>query len=210
VEYRQVEQLFDMMVEYFHTKPPPAEHDAHGEWVKVRDGLQGVEHCIRVLTPDEFDDWHRCIDVPIEVEAGRQPVAFCSHEGAWWVIYADSDESEVISRFEKCFEGPPAWEPGAGGQGADVPSKDSLGPELCRFDGIVISLPRLAVPPSHFQAMHGDQGAEFSIVPPRWLKGDISLGVVAKVVQWAGRHEQELLEAWEDHVSGQEPRKIEP
>ena len=107
MDYRKVELLFDMLVEYFHTKPPPEEHDAHGEWVKVRDGLQGAEHCIRVLTPEEFDDWHRCVDVPIQVEPGRQAVAFCSHEGDWWVVYEDSDESEVIRRFEKCFEGPP-------------------------------------------------------------------------------------------------------
>jgi hypothetical protein len=107
VDYRQVGLLFDMIVEYFHNKPPPEEHNPRGEWVRVRDGLQGAEHCIRVLTPEEFDEWHRCIEVPMQVEYGRTPVAFCSHEGTWWVIYDDTDESEVIARFEKCFEGPP-------------------------------------------------------------------------------------------------------
>jgi hypothetical protein len=33
---------------------------------------------------------------------------------------------------------------------------------------------------------------------------------VALVTEWAGLHERELLEAWEDQASGQEPRKIEP
>jgi hypothetical protein len=107
MDYHQVEMLFNVIVEYYHNKPPPEEHEARGEWIRVRDGLQGAEHCIRVLTPDEFDEWHRCIDVPIQVEPGRQPVAFCNHEGTWWVIYDDTEESEVIAEFERCFEGPP-------------------------------------------------------------------------------------------------------
>jgi hypothetical protein len=105
VDYRYVEQLFDMVADYYHDKPPPEEQEAHGRWVKVRDGLEGAEHCIRVLTPDEFDEWHRCLEVPVEVERGRRPVAYCNHEGVWWVIYEDSDESEVIAKFERCFEG---------------------------------------------------------------------------------------------------------
>ena len=105
MDYHQVEQLFDMIADYHRKMPPPAEHDAHGEWVKVRDGLEKAEHCIRVLTPEEFDDWHRVLEVPVQVEAPRKPVAFCNYEGVWWVIYDDTEESEVIAEFEKCFEG---------------------------------------------------------------------------------------------------------
>lgn len=106
MDYRHVELLFDMIVEYFHNKPPPEEGEAGaGEWIKVRDGLQGAEHCIRVLTPEEFDEWHRCVPVPVMVNPDRKPVAFCSHEGLWWVIYEDTEESEVIRAFERCFEG---------------------------------------------------------------------------------------------------------
>jgi hypothetical protein len=43
--------------------------------------------------------------LPLQVEYGRKPVAFCNHEGVWWAIYDDSEESEVIAEFEKCFEG---------------------------------------------------------------------------------------------------------
>jgi hypothetical protein len=106
VDYRHVELLFDMIANYYQDKPPPEEPEyASGQWVKVRDGLEGAEHCIRVLTQDEFDEWHRCLPLPIQVERGRTPVAFCSHEGVWWVIYEDTDESEVIATFERCFEG---------------------------------------------------------------------------------------------------------
>ena len=38
-------------------------------------------------------------------DPGGRPVAYCNHEGVWWAVYADTDESEVIARFEKCFEG---------------------------------------------------------------------------------------------------------
>ena len=34
MDYRQVELLFDMVVDYYHEKPPPEEHEAHGHWVK--------------------------------------------------------------------------------------------------------------------------------------------------------------------------------
>ncbi len=204
VDYRKVELLFDMLVEYFHTKPPPEEHDAEGEWVKVRDGLQGVEHCIRVLTPEEFDDWHRCVAVPVQVEPGRRPVAFCSHEGDWWVIYDDNDESEVIARFEKCFEGLP------GGAGSDADDATGVEPELSRFYGILISLPRDNVPPSHFHAAHESQRAEFSIVPPRLIRGEMAPRAVALIVEWATLNEQELLEAWEDHADGRTPEPIAP
>ena len=111
VDYHHVEKLFDMLVEYFHNMPPPEEHDAHGEWVRVRDGLQGAEHCIRVLTPDEFEEWHRAVEMPIKVEPGRRPVAFCSHEGVWWVIYSDTDESEVIAAIREVLRGAVGWTP---------------------------------------------------------------------------------------------------
>jgi hypothetical protein len=105
VDYHHVERLFDMVVDYYHDKPPPEEHEAHGRWVKVRDGLQGAEHCIRVLTPEEFEEWHRCLELPVEVAWGRRPIAYCNYEGSWWIVYEDMDESEVIALFEKCFEG---------------------------------------------------------------------------------------------------------
>ena len=105
MDYHYVEQLFDMVADYFRDKPPPEEHDTHGHWVKVRDGIEGAEHIIRVLTPDEFDEWTRCVDVPVRGDPQGKPVAYCAHEGVWWVIYEDTDESEVIARFEKCFQG---------------------------------------------------------------------------------------------------------
>ena len=60
---------------------------------------------LEVQKTEEFDEWHRCLEVPVQLQPGRTPVAYCNHEGVWWAVYADTDESEVIASFEKCFEG---------------------------------------------------------------------------------------------------------
>ena len=163
MDYRYVEKLFDMLVEYFHNKPPPEEHDGRGEWIRVRDGLQGAEHCIRVLTPEEFEDWHRAIETPIQVEFGRRPVAFCSHEGQWWVIYDDTEESEVIRRFEKCFEGPEDEAASAGQVQDDFDVEQAV--EISGFFGMRVMLDRRVSPPPRFHVAYDSARAEFSITP---------------------------------------------
>lgn len=207
VDYRHVEKLFDMLAEYFHNKPPPEEEDGRGEWVRVRDGLQGAEHCIRVLTPEEFEDWHRCIETPIQVEFGRTPVAFCSHEGDWWVIYDDTDENDVIARFEKCFESPE--EPVAvdrkpfGFNIADMA-------EISNFFGMLMLLERNAAAPPRFRVAYDSARAEFSIGPTKLLAGYLPPRALSLVTEWASLHEKDLLAAWQDQASGREPRRIKP
>ena len=207
MDYRHVEKLFDMLVEYFHNKPPPEEHDGRGEWIRVRDGLQGAEHCIRVLTPEEFDDWHRAIETPIQVEFGRRPVAFCSHEGDWWVIYDDTPENEVIARFEKCFEGPED-EAAAGQTPAGFPIEQQV--QISGFFGMMIMLDRNVSPPPRFRVAYDSARAEFSMAPVGLLQGYLPPRALALVMEWASLHEKELLSAWEDQSAGRDPRKIEP
>lgn len=199
MDYRHVEQLFDMIAEYYHNKPP-LEEEGVGEWVRVRDGLQGAEHCIRVLTPDEFDEWHRCVEVPVQVEFGRQPVAFCNYEGSWWVIYTNTDESEVIAYFERCFEGP------------FDPERDASVPwgEISRFFGITIYMPRRGAESPHFHALYDGRRAEFAISPFAQLDGVLPPRALTMIEEWAKAHERDLLEAWKDRAAGREPRKIEP
>ncbi len=210
MDYRHVEMLFDMLVEYFHNKPPPEESDGSGEWVRVRDGLQGAEHCIRVLTPEEFEDWHRCVEMPIKVEFGRTPVAFCSHEGVWWVIYGDTDESEVIARFEKCFEGSPEETPSVELDQKICSASDDSAAEICRFYGLSILMLSQAAPPPRFCATYDVEKAEFSIAPFGLLKGKLSPRAMAMVTTWATQHQRELLEAWEESAVGRKPKSIEP
>jgi hypothetical protein len=205
VDYRYVEKLFDMLVEYFHNQPPPEEHDGPGEWVKVRDGLQGAEHCIRVLTPEEFEEWHRAIEMPIQVEFGHRPVAFCSHEGQWWVIYEDSEESEVIAQFEKCFEGPPQAAAAADQRASDF--GDSV--EISRFFGMSILLARRASPPPRFCVAYDSARAEFKIDSPALLHGYLPPRALALATEWATLHEKDLLAAWEELAAGHEPQKVE-
>jgi len=203
LDYRYVEKLFDMLVEYFHNTPPPEEHDGRGDWIRVRAGLQGAEHCIRVLTPDEFEEWHRAIETPIQVEFGRRPVAFCSHEGEWWVIYDDTEESDVIRRFEKCFEGP---EDGAAP--ADFNVEQQI--QISGFFGMKILLDRHAFPPPRFRVAYDSARAEFSIAPVGLLQGYLPPRALTLVTEWASLHEKELQAAWEDQAAGRQPRKIEP
>ena len=210
MDYHHVELLFDMIVEYYHNKPPPEEHDACGEWVKVRDGLQGAEHCIRVLTPEEFDEWHRCIEVPVQVGFGRQPVAFCNHEGVWWVIYADTEEGEVIARFEECFEGVANENDSIVGKSSAASSSDESTMEISRFFGIMISMPKDDLSSPHFCAVYGSEKAAFEVPLAGLLEGEMSPRALALVTEWAALHRKELTEAWEDRAAGQLPRKIEP
>jgi hypothetical protein len=203
VDYRYVEKLFDMLAEYFHNKPPPEEHDGRGEWVRVRDGLQGAEHCIRVLTPEEFEDWHRAIETPIQVEFGRRPVAFCSHEGQWWVIYEDTEESEVIRRFEKCFEGPE-------GEAAPADFDVAEQVEISGFFGMKILLPRQPSPPPRFRVAYDSARAEFSITSVEFVAGYLPPRAKSLVLEWASSHEKELLAAWHDQVAGRQPHRIAP
>ena len=208
MDYRHVEKLFDMLVEYFHNKPPPEEHDARGEWIRVRDGLQGAEHCIRVLTPEEFDEWHRAIETPIQVEFGRRPVAFCSHEGDWWVIYDDTEENEVIARFEKCFEGPEDEAAASPQSQGDIPIEQLV--EISGFFGMVILLDRRVSQPPRFRVAYDSARAEFSIDPPKLLGGYLPPRARSLVLEWASLHEKELLAAWEDQAAGREPKRIVP
>jgi hypothetical protein len=207
VNYRHVELLFNMLVEYFHDQPPPTERDSRGEWVRVRDGLQGAQHCIRVLTPEEFAEWHRCVELPIQVEYGRRPVAFCNYEGHWWAIYHDTEESEVIAQFEKCFEGEPDAE-AMRQMAADTIGSSAT--ELSQFFGMTIYMPNRASPPPHFIVTHDAEKAWFEISPCRLLEGSLAPRGAAMVAEWAAAHEKELLAAWNELAAGREPKRIEP
>jgi hypothetical protein len=144
--------------------------------------------------------------MPIQVEFGRRPVAFCSHEGQWWVIYEDSEESEVIAQFEKCFEGPPqeaaATDPKASDFGDSV--------EISRFFGMSILLARRASRPPRFCVAYDSARAEFNIDPPGLLQGYLPPRALALATEWAMLHAKDLLAAWEELAAGREPQKIEP
>ena len=204
MDYRYVEKLFDMLVEYFHNKPPPEEHDGRGEWVSVRDGLQGAEHCIRVLTPEEFEDWHRAIEMPIQVEFGRRPVAFCSHEGQWWVIYDDTEENEVIAAIREVFRG-------AGGRGGGRPDFDvEQQVEISGFFGMTILLARHASPPAAvLRGLRLGQGG-VQHCPGRLLHGYLPPRALALVTEWATLHEKRSARRMGRPSGRPRAAKIEP
>lgn len=83
-------------------------------------------------------------------------------------------------------------------------------PEISRFFGIVIAMFHSDHAPPHFHVRYGDQRALVAIETLTVLRGKISPRALGLVVEWAARHERELLEDWE-LARGQQPlRAIEP
>ena len=59
-----------------------------------------------MLSPDEFEEWHRCIAVP--GSSGRNAASlwrFAATRGFGGSFSEDTAESDVIAAFERCFEG---------------------------------------------------------------------------------------------------------
>jgi hypothetical protein len=69
-------------------------------------------------------------------------------------------------------------------------------PELCRFFGIVISMHYNDHAPPHFHARYGTARAALLIRGLQPLDGRLPPRVLGLVVEWASRHEDELLANW--------------
>jgi hypothetical protein len=83
-------------------------------------------------------------------------------------------------------------------------------PEISRFLGIVIQMyPRDHLPP-HFHALYAGSDAVVGIHPVALLQGRLSPRVLALIVEWAQRHQAELLAYWERLQRGQPALPIAP
>ena len=83
-------------------------------------------------------------------------------------------------------------------------------PEISRFFGIVIAMFHSDHAPPHFHVRYGDQRALVAIETLTVLRGKVSPRVLGLVVEWAARHEHELMEDWELARAQQPLRPIEP
>jgi hypothetical protein len=70
-------------------------------------------------------------------------------------------------------------------------------PEISRFFGIIIAMYYEDHPPPHFHVRYGDQKAIIAISSLSLLRGELSPRVFGMVMEWASRHQTELLENWE-------------
>ena len=83
-------------------------------------------------------------------------------------------------------------------------------PEICRFYGIIISLFFNDHNPPHFHVRYGTDKAVIGIKDFLLLEGKLPPRALGLVIEWAARHQKELLEGWKASSNGQEPQKIEP
>lgn len=83
-------------------------------------------------------------------------------------------------------------------------------PELCRFNGIVISMVYSDHPPPHFHVRYSGIDASVDIKSLDVRSADLPPRVVRQVRDWASRRQAELLDAWERAANDLPLEKIEP
>lgn len=83
-------------------------------------------------------------------------------------------------------------------------------PEVSRFYGIIISLFYNEHNPPHFHIRYGSYKAVIRIKDFLLLEGTLPPRALGLVIEWAARHQNELLLGWNIARDGQEPNKIEP
>jgi len=83
-------------------------------------------------------------------------------------------------------------------------------PEISRFFGIVIAVYFNEHNPPHFHARYGNDKVEIDIESLSVLAGRLPPRAMGLVIEWASRHQAELMEDWKLARAQAELRKIEP
>jgi phosphomannomutase len=83
-------------------------------------------------------------------------------------------------------------------------------PEISRFYGIVIAMFFSEHNPPHFHARYGNYKAAIRIDELTMSEGKLPPRVLGLVVEWAAKHQEELIQDWERARNEQTLNKIEP
>lgn len=83
-------------------------------------------------------------------------------------------------------------------------------PKISEFFGITIYMYYREHPPPHFHAMYGGAEVVIGIADLSVLEGKLTPRALGLVIEWAGRHQDELENAWERARAHQPPGTIEP
>ncbi len=83
-------------------------------------------------------------------------------------------------------------------------------PVISKFYGIVIRMLFIRSWVAHFHAFYGDCELVVGINPLRILAGCAPARACGMVMEWAGAHQSELLEAWRCCSDAQPPAPIAP
>ena len=85
-----------------------------------------------------------------------------------------------------------------------------LMPELCRFNGIVISIVYSDHPPPHFHVRYSGVDATVDIESLSVRSEALPPRVVRQVNEWASRRQSELWNPWERASLNLPPDRIDP
>jgi len=83
-------------------------------------------------------------------------------------------------------------------------------PEISRFFGIIIAMYYNDHAPPHFHARYGDAKVEIAIETLSVLAGKLPPRAMGLVIEWASRHQAELLADWELARRQETLNRIEP
>jgi len=70
-------------------------------------------------------------------------------------------------------------------------------PTISRFFGILIQMYYDDHNPPHFHALYGDEHVLISIDDLKILNGQMSPRALGLVIEWAGKHKDDLIQDWE-------------
>lgn len=83
-------------------------------------------------------------------------------------------------------------------------------PEISRFLGIVIAMFYSEHNPPHFHARYGEYKIEIAIKTLSVLAGKLPPRAMGLVMEWASRHQDELMADWELACQNVELKHIDP
>jgi hypothetical protein len=83
-------------------------------------------------------------------------------------------------------------------------------PEVSRFFGIIITMNYNDHAPPHFHVRYSDHKALISIQTLTLLEGRLSPRVFGLIMEWASRHQAELMANWLRARQQAELHRIEP
>lgn len=83
-------------------------------------------------------------------------------------------------------------------------------PEISRFFGILIAMFYNEHNPPHFHARYGEHKVEVDIQTLSVLAGKLPPRAMGLVIDWASRHQDELMADWVLACQAAELKRIEP
>ena len=83
-------------------------------------------------------------------------------------------------------------------------------PEICRFDGLSITIRWFDHNPPPFHADYDGVEVEVDIATATLRAGRLPARLRRRLHRWTREHQSELMDAWEKVNAGQTPEKIAP